>query len=154
MLFTDIVDSTTTAATLGDERWQALLAHHDRVTAEEVERHGGRVVKQRGDGVLATFDRPLMSIRCASALVARLDDIGVDIRAGIHTGECDLVGDDVAGIAVHIGARISALGSGGEVLVTSTVRDLVLGAGVQFADHGTHQLKGVPGDWKVLAVDD
>lgn len=152
VLFTDIVDSTATAATLGDEQWGALLAHHDRVTTEEVERHDGRFVKQLGDGMLATFHRPLTSIRCARAIIERMGELGVDIRAGVHTGECDLVDDDVTGIAVHIGARVAALGSAGEVLVTSTVRDLVLGSGVQFEDHGLHDLKGVPGSWTVLAV--
>jgi class 3 adenylate cyclase/pimeloyl-ACP methyl ester carboxylesterase len=152
VMFTDIVESTTTAATLGDENWCALLQHHDRIAAEEIERHGGRLVKHLGDGVLATFDRPLLSIRCARALVDRVRELGLDIRAGIHSGECDLVGGDVAGIAVHIGSRVAGLGVAGEVLVTSTVRDLVLGSGVEFADRGVHELKGVPGDWLVLAV--
>lgn len=152
VLFTDIVDSTRTAATLGDERWAALLDHHDRITSEEVERHGGRLIKQLGDGALAVFDRPLMSIRCAGALIERVGELGVEVRAGIHTGECDVVGDDVAGIAVHIGARIAALARAAEVLVTATVRDLVLGSGVQFANRGVHELKGVPGEWQVLAV--
>jgi class 3 adenylate cyclase/pimeloyl-ACP methyl ester carboxylesterase len=152
VLFTDIVDSTSTAATLGDERWGALRDHHDRTTCEEVERHGGRLIKQLGDGALATFDRPLMSIRCAGAIIERMNELGVEVRAGIHTGECDVTGDDVGGIAVHIGARIAALGATAEVLVTSTVRDLVLGSGVQFAERGVHELKGVPGEWRVLAV--
>jgi class 3 adenylate cyclase len=152
VLFTDIVASTATAAKLGDEHWRALLDHHDDITAEEVGRHGGRLIKRLGDGVLATFDRPVLGIRCARALVSRMAEFEVGIRAGIHTGECDLVGDDVAGIAVHIGARVAALGTAADVLVTSTVRDLVLGSGVQFTDRGVHQLKGVPGDWHVLAV--
>jgi class 3 adenylate cyclase/pimeloyl-ACP methyl ester carboxylesterase len=152
VLFTDIVESTATAATLGDEHWHALLEHHDRIAGEEVERHGGRLVKKLGDGVLATFDRPLLSIRCAGALVDRLGELGLTIRVGIHSGECNLVDDDVTGIAVHIGSRVAGLGAAGEVLVSSTVRDLVLGSGVQFTDRGVHQLKGVPGDWNILAV--
>lgn len=154
VLFTDIVDSTATAAAMGDDRWRALLARHDAVASEEVERHGGRLVKHLGDGLLATFERPLLSIRCARALVARAAELGVEIRAGIHTGECDVVGDDIAGIAVHIGARIATLGGPGEVVASSTVRDLVLGSGVHFADRGVHELKGVPGRWPVVAVAD
>lgn len=154
ILFTDIVGSTSAAAAMGDDRWRALLAHHDAVAAEEVERHGGRLVKSLGDGILATFDRPLLSIRCARALATRARDFGVEIRAGIHTGECDLLGDDVAGIAVHIGARIANLAGPGEVVVSATVRDLVLGSGVHFAERGTHELKGVPGQWPVLCVVD
>lgn len=154
VLFTDIVDSTATAAAMGDDRWRALLARHDAIAADEIERHGGRLVKHLGDGLLATFDRPLLSIRCALALATRSTELGLEMRAGIHTGECDVVGDDVAGIAVHIGARMAALAGPGEVVVSSTVRDLVLGSGVHFADRGAHELKGVPGQWPVLAVVD
>ena len=152
VLFTDIVDSTSIAATVGDEQWRAIRDQHDDIVADEVERHEGRLVKQLGDGILATFQRPLLSIRCARALADRLADLGIEIRAGIHTGECELVEDDIAGIAVHIGARIAGLAEAGQVLVSSTVRDLVLGSGVQFSDRGIHQLKGVPGQWGVSAV--
>jgi class 3 adenylate cyclase len=152
VLFTDMVDSTATAAGLGDRRWGQILDAHDRVTHHEVERHGGRVVKTTGDGLLATFDGPARAIRCARLLSDELSSRGMPIRAGLHTGEIELRGDDVGGIAVHIGARIGAAAGPGEVLVSRTVKDLVAGSGIAFADRGTHPLKGVPEEWQLFAV--
>jgi class 3 adenylate cyclase/pimeloyl-ACP methyl ester carboxylesterase len=150
VLFTDIVDSTVRAAELGDSHWRELLQRHDDLTGREIERARGRKIKSTGDGVLATFDGPARAIRCAAGLVAELDRDGIGIRAGIHTGECELLGDDVAGMAVHIGARIAALAGGGEVLVSSTVKDLVAGSQIAFEPRGEHVLKGVPGEWRVF----
>lgn len=154
VLFTDIVDSTRRAAELGDGPWRDLLDRHDALVRNELHRHDGREVKTTGDGFLTTFDGPAAAIRCARAIVEELRSLGLDTRAGIHTGECELRGDDVAGMAVHIGARIGALAAPGEVLVSGTVRDLVVGSGIEFADHGEHELKGVPGRWRVFAVAD
>jgi pimeloyl-ACP methyl ester carboxylesterase len=152
VLFTDIVDSTARAAELGDTRWRELLAQHDRLVRSQLERFRGREVKSMGDGFLATFDAPARAIRCAGAIVEQVREVDLDVRAGLHTGECELVGDDVGGMAVHIGARIGALAGPGEVLVSSTVRDLVAGSGIGFAERGLFELKGVPGEWRVLAV--
>jgi class 3 adenylate cyclase len=153
VLFTDIVDSTRTAAELGDRRWRELLEAHERTTREELRHHGGTPVKSIGDGFLATFDGPARGIRCAQALTAAAHGQGVKIRAGLHTGECELLGDgDVGGIAVHIAARVSALAEADEVLVSRTVRDLVAGSGIQFEDRGRHVLKGVPDEWDLLAA--
>ena len=152
VLFTDIVDSTPRAAELGDRRWRELLDAHDRAAEAEIERHRGIMVKSTGDGVLARFDGPARGIQCARAIVDAGDRLDLGVRAGLHVGECELRGDDVAGIAVHIGARISALAGAGEVYVSSTVRDLVAGSGIAFDDRGRHCLKGIPGDWQVLAV--
>lgn len=152
VLFTDVVDSTGHAARLGDEAWKRLLARHDETVREEVERHRGRPVKSLGDGWLATFDGPARGIRCALAVRDRVRRLGLEIRAGLHTGECDVVGDDVGGMAVHIGARVGALADAGEVLVSGTVRDLVVGSELQFADRGERELKGVPGAWRLFAV--
>jgi class 3 adenylate cyclase len=153
VLFADIVESTSTAVGLGDDRWRSVLAKHDQTVVEEVERHGGTLVKTMGDGVLATFDRPLMGVRCALALCRRAGSLDVKVRAGLHTGECEFLDDnDLAGIAVHIGARIAALAGPGEVLVSSTVREIVFGSGVEFESRGEHELKGVPGAWAVHAV--
>jgi class 3 adenylate cyclase/pimeloyl-ACP methyl ester carboxylesterase len=154
ILFTDIVDSTATAQTMGDERWRSLLEHHDAVVRDEIERHDGRCVKTLGDGALARFDRPAMAVRCARKIQTRATDLGIGVRAGIHTGECELVGDDVAGLAVHLAARIAALAGAGEVFVSSTVRDLMLGSGVEFASRGVHELKGFTGAWEACAVVD
>ena len=151
VLFTDIVDSTRHAAKLGDAGWRQLLERHDEATRTEIARFHGRVVKHTGDGVLATFDGPTRALRCATALAERLPELGVDIRAGLHTGECEIRGSDIGGIAVHIGARIAALAQGREVLVSSTVKHLVNGSGISFRDRGTHTLKGVPGEWKLFA---
>ena len=154
LLFTDIVNSTAAAADLGDERWRSLLAQHDRILDDEIERHDGRIVKNLGDGIFATFDRPMMAIRCALAARNRVRDLGISLRAGVHTGECEVVGADFSGIAVHVGSRISSLATSDEVLVSSTVRDLVFGSGIEFVEHGRHVLKGVPGEWTVYAVAD
>jgi class 3 adenylate cyclase len=152
VLFTDIVDSTARAAELGDRRWREVLDAHDAVVRQELERAGGREVKTTGDGFLAVFDGPARAVTCAQAIVRAVRAFGVEIRAGVHTGETEIRGDDVAGMAVHIGARVMAFAGPGEVLVTSTVRDLVVGSGIQFEDRGRHALKGVPGEWQLLAV--
>jgi class 3 adenylate cyclase len=153
VLFTDIVGSTERAATLGDRAWHALLDTHHGIVRRELERHRGREVKTVGDGFLATFDGPARAIRCACAIRDGVHPLGMEIRAGLHTGECELMGDDVGGIAVHIGARVVASAAAGEVLVSSTVRDLVAGSGLRFADRGTHHLPGVPGEWRLFAVE-
>ncbi len=152
VLFTDIVSSTRQASALGDAQWRTLLDRHDDIARREITAARGRAVKSTGDGFLAVFDGPARAVRCAQAMGEAVQGIGLEIRAGLHTGECELRGDDVAGIAVHLGARIGALAGPGEVLVSSTVRDLTLGSGLEFADRGRHELKGVPGDWQVLAV--
>jgi class 3 adenylate cyclase len=150
VLFTDIVDSTRRAAELGDRSWRELLERHDEMTRTEITRFQGRVVKHTGDGFLATFDGPTRAVRCATTLAERMPELGIDVRSGLHTGECELRGEDIGGIAVHIGARIAALAQAGEVLVSSTVTDLVNGSGIAFQDRGTHVLKGVPGEWKLF----
>jgi class 3 adenylate cyclase len=152
VLFTDIVGSTARAAEIGDARWQSLLGEHHRVVRRQLERFGGREIDTAGDGFLATFDGPARAIRCAVAIRDGLSEIGLEVRAGLHTGEIELRGDDIAGLAVHIGARISALAGAGEVLVSSTVKDLVAGSGLTFEDRGSQVLKGVPGEWRVFAV--
>jgi class 3 adenylate cyclase/pimeloyl-ACP methyl ester carboxylesterase len=152
VLFTDIVASTERAAELGDRHWRELLDAHDGAIRRELERFRGEEVKTTGDGFLAAFDGPGRAISCAHAIATGSHELGLEIRSGLHTGECELRGDDLAGIAVHIGARVAALAAPGEVLVTSTVRDLVAGSGIEFADRGSHMLKGVPGKWDVLAV--
>jgi class 3 adenylate cyclase len=152
VLFTDIVDSTRTAAALGDRRWHELLDRHAATVGEEVRRAGGHVVKSTGDGFLATFDGPARAIRCARAIHGAAEADGIQVRAGLHTGECEVLGEDIAGIAVHIAARVSARAEPGEVLVSRTVRDLVAGSGLEFSDKGTHELKGVPDAWELYAV--
>jgi len=149
VLFTDIVGSTEKARELGDRRWRELLDRHDDAARAELERHQGRLVKTTGDGLLATFDGPARAIRCATAL---RDVLPVPIRAGLHTGEVELRGDDVGGIAVHIGARVAGVAGSGEVLVSRTVKDLVAGSGIEFVDRGAHELKGVPDEWQLFAV--
>jgi class 3 adenylate cyclase len=153
VLFTDMVASTERAATAGDERWRAVLHRFGEVTAELAQRFGGAVVKSTGDGHLATFDGPTQAIRCAEALRADAETLGIEIRAGIHTGECELMDTDIGGIAVHIAARILGHAGAGEILVSRTVRDLVVGSGTGFEDRGTVELRGVPGTWQLLAVD-
>ena len=153
VLFTDIVGSTEHAAQVGDRRWKELLAAHDALLADEVERFRGRMVKSTGDGVLATFDGPGRAIRGACAIRDSAQTLGIDLRAGLHTGEIELIGDDVAGIAVHIGARVLGRAGSGEVLVSSTVKDLVAGSGINFIERGEHELKGVPGAWRLFAVE-
>lgn len=152
VLFTDIVGSTAMAAELGDQRWTTLLAEHDAIVRRQVDRFGGREVKSVGDGVLATFDGPARAVRCAVALRNEVGELGLEIRAGIHTGEIELGATDVSGIAIHIGARISALAGPGEILVSSTVKDLVVGSGLGFDSRGAQALKGVPGEWQVFAL--
>jgi class 3 adenylate cyclase/pimeloyl-ACP methyl ester carboxylesterase len=152
VLFTDIVDSTRKAAELGDKGWRLLLNEHDASAEQEVARHGGRVVKTTGDGILATFDGPARSVRCAHAIQREVLSLGIEVRAGVHTGEVELRGDDVAGLGVNIAARIEALAQPGEVLVSRTVKDLVVGSGLEFTDRGEHSLKGVPGSWQVYAA--
>jgi class 3 adenylate cyclase len=151
VLFTDIVDSTRRAVELGDRRWRELLEQHDQITRAEVARFQGRVVKDTGDGFLATFDGPTRAVRCAAELAERMPQLGIDVRSGLHTGECELRGDDIGGIAVHIGARVAALAGAGEVLVSNTVKDLVNGSGITFRDRGTHALKGLPGEWQLFS---
>lgn len=152
VLFTDIVGSTNRAAELGDAGWRDLLEEHNRVVREQLESHRGREVKTVGDGFLAAFDGPAGAIWCARAIVDAVRSLGIEVRAGIHTGETELLGEDVGGMAVHIGARVVGLAGGGEVLVTRTVRDLVAGSGITFSSRGLNELKGVPGEWEVLAV--
>ncbi|OBH82145.1 adenylate/guanylate cyclase domain-containing protein [Mycobacterium sp. E2989] len=153
VLFTDIVASTERAAADGDERWRAVLQRFGEITAGATERFGGKVVKSTGDGHLATFDGPTQAIRCAEALHDQAETLGIELRVGIHTGECELIGADIGGIAVHIAARILALAGPREILVSSTVRDLVVGSGTHFEDRGGAELRGVPGTWQILAVD-
>lgn len=152
VLFTDIVDSTKLAAICGDSRWRELRMEHDNLARTIVEEHRGRWIKSMGDGILATFDGPARGIRCAQALGLALKSKGLQIRAGLHTGEIDLVGDDVSGIAVNLAARIMALAPDGEVAVSRTVKDLVAGSNLTFVDFGTHALKGFEGDWQVYRV--
>lgn len=152
VLFTDIVGSTERAASLGDRDWRELLERHDSLVAEEVRRHTGRLIKSTGDGALATFDGPAKGIQCATSLRDTLAAARIPIRAGVHTGEIELFGDDVGGIAVHIAARVEAKATASEVLVTRTVKDLVAGSSMHFEPRGTHTLKGVPDEWQLYAV--
>ena len=152
VLFTDIVDSTRMASQIGDRNWHALLDAHDAVVRAQLARFRGREVSTSGDGILAVCDGPQRAIRCAMAIRDAVQALGVEVRAGLHTGECEIRGDDIGGIAVHIGARVSALAGPNEVLVSSTLRDLVIGSGLEFEDRGSHELKGVPGEWHLFAV--
>jgi class 3 adenylate cyclase len=154
VLFTDIVDSTRTAAELGDQRWREVLEHHQLAVRDALASYDGSEVKSIGDGFLATFDGPGRAIRCARAIVVSSDSLGISVRAGLHTGECEVMGDDIGGIAVHTAARVSALAGPGEVLVSRTVKDLVAGSGIEFSDRGVHSLKGVPDSWQLYAVVD
>jgi pimeloyl-ACP methyl ester carboxylesterase len=153
VLFTDIVSSTEKAAALGDRRWRDLLDSHHATIRRNLTRFRGHEVKTTGDGILATFDGPARGVRCASAIAEEIKPLGIEVRAGLHTGECEMIGDDVGGIAVHIGARVAALAGAGEVLVSSTVKDLVAGSGLRFGDRGNQSLKGVPGEWRIYAVE-
>jgi pimeloyl-ACP methyl ester carboxylesterase len=153
VLFTDIVGSTEKAAELGDRHWRELLSAHDAAVRRELGRFQGREIDSAGDGFFATFDGPARAVRCATAVRDAARGLGLEIRAGVHTGECELDGEKVRGIAVHTGARVAALARPGEVLVSSTVKDLTAGSGLEFGDRGEHQLKGVPGEWRVYAVD-
>jgi class 3 adenylate cyclase len=152
VLFTDIVDSTRRAAEMGDRDWHALLDGHDAVVRSQLARFRGREVNTSGDGFLAMFDGPQRAIRCAMTIRDAVAALGIEVRAGLHTGECEVRGDDIGGIAVHIGARVSALAGPNDVLVSSTLRDLVIGSGLEFEDRGAHELKGVPGEWRLFAV--
>ena len=152
VLFTDIVDSTRRAAEMGDRDWRALLDAHDAVVRSQLARFRGREVNTSGDGFLAMFDGPQRAIRCAMSIRDAVQALGIEVRAGLHTGEGEIRGDDIGGIGVHIGARVSGLAGPNEVLVSSTLRDLVIGSGLEFEDRGAHQLKGVPGEWHISAV--
>lgn len=152
VLFTDIVGSTARAAEIGDHRWRELLDRHDSTVRRQLDRHGGQEIKSTGDGFLATFDGPARAVRCATDISEALRPAEIDVRAGVHTGECELRNEDVGGMAVHIAARVMALAGPGEVLVSSTVKDLVVGSGLDFSEHGTHSLKGVPDEWHLFAV--
>ncbi|MFN2545592.1 MAG: adenylate/guanylate cyclase domain-containing protein [Actinomycetota bacterium] len=152
VLFTDIVDSTKRAVELGDQRWRSLLMSHDRAVNEQVRRHRGREIQSTGDGVLAVFDGPARAIRCAEAIREAMEALGLEVRSGLHTGEIEVTDTNVAGVAVHIGARVSSLARPGEVLVSSTVKDLVIGSGIEFEDRGAHLLKGVPDEWRLYMV--
>jgi class 3 adenylate cyclase len=152
VLFTDICKSTERAAELGDSRWRSLLEQHDTTVREQLARHRGRPVKSVGDGFLATFDGPARAIRAARAIGEEIESLGLEIRAGLHTGECEVMGDDVGGLAVHIAARVMAGAGPGEVLVSNTVKDLVVGSELRFDDRGEHELRGVPGAWRLWAA--
>ena len=152
VLFTDIVESTKTATEIGDRRWRALLDSHNALVRRELERFRGREVKTTGDGFLATFDGPARAVRCALALRNGLRKEGIETRAGLHTGECEMIGNDVGGVAVHIAARVLAEAQPGEVLVSSTVRDLVAGSGLRFGNRGRHALKGTSDSWELFAA--
>lgn len=152
VLFTDIVDSTGHATRLGDERWAALRAAHHRLVRDLLGRHAGREIETAGDGFVATFDGPGRAIRCAVELTVRVQELGLEIRAGVHTGEIDLAGDEISGIAVHIAARVVAAASPTAVWATGTVRELVIGSGIEFVARGEHGLKGVPGLWSLFEV--
>jgi pimeloyl-ACP methyl ester carboxylesterase len=152
VMFTDIVRSTERAAEMGDLRWRVLLNDYYVAVRKELTVFRGREVNNAGDGLLATFDGPNRAIRCACSVRERLRPLGLEVRSGLHTGECELIGDDVGGIAVHIAARVAATAEPDEVLVSSTVRDLVAGSGLRFADRGMHALKGVPGEWRLFVV--
>jgi class 3 adenylate cyclase len=152
VLFTDIVDSTRRAAEMGDRDWHALLDAHDVIVRAQLNRFRGREVNTSGDGFLAMFDGPQRAIRCAMAIRDAVQTLGIQVRAGLHTGECEVRGDDIGGIGVHIGARVSALAGADEVLVSSTLRDLVIGSGLGFDERGSYELKGVPGEWRLFAV--
>jgi class 3 adenylate cyclase len=152
ILFTDIVDSTRRAADVGDAAWRRLLERHDAIARERAEAAGGRVVKSLGDGALAALPGPARAIRCAQEIISETAELGLQLRAGVHTGECEVLADDLGGLTVHIGARVSALAGAGEVLVSGAVKDLVVGSTLRFIQRGEHELKGVPGRWRVYAV--
>jgi len=147
VMFTDVVESTRHAAGLGDRRWRELMESHNAMIRRELQRHRGSEVKTIGDGFLATFDGPERAVRCARAITELAPALGMELRAGLHTGQCDVMGDDIGGLAVNIAARVSAMAQAGEVLVSSTVKDLVAGSGIPFEDRGLHELKGVPDEW-------
>jgi class 3 adenylate cyclase len=152
VLFTDIVGSTAQAAALGDQRWRSMLDAHDQSVREQLRRFRGREINTTGDGFVVSFDGPARAIRCAQAIAETTGKLGVQLRVGLHTGECDVRGDDLGGLAVHIAARVGALAAPGEILVSGTVKDLVVGSGIEFSERGEHELKGVPGTWRLFAV--
>ncbi len=152
MLFTDIVGSTAKAAELGDREWNRLLERHNAIVDQQLRRFRGQLVKLIGDGVLAVFDGPTRALRCATAIRDELGSIGIDIRAGVHTGECERHNEDFGGIAVHIASRIMRAADRAEVLASRTVRDLIVGSGLSLVDRGCFNLKGVPGEWELYAV--
>lgn len=152
VMFTDIVGSTERAAQLGDQRWRDLLGAHHQAVRRELARFRGREIDTAGDGFFATFDGPARAVRCAQAITVSMQSLGLQVRAGLHTGECEIMGDKVAGIAVNIGARVAALAAAGEVLVSSTVKDLVAGSGLSFSERGSHSLKGIAGEWRLFAA--
>jgi len=152
ILFTDIVRSTDRAAELGDNAWRELLEAHNALVRAELTRYRGVEVNTAGDGFLATFDGPARAIQCGREIGRQVRQLGLEVRAGVHTGEVERLGDDLAGIAIHIGARVAAMAGPGEVLVSGTVRDLVAGSGLEFTDRGSHQLRGVPGEWRVFSA--
>ena len=152
VLFTDLVGSTARAVELGDRAWRGLLEQHNATVRRELERYRGVEVDTAGDGFFASFDGPARAIACAKAIVERVPALGLEVRVGIHTGECERVGDKIAGLAVNVGARVSGAAAPGEVLVSGTVKDLVAGSGIEFEDRGVHELKGVPGEWRLYAV--
>jgi class 3 adenylate cyclase len=153
VLFTDIVGSTARAAELGDGAWRDLVGRHHALVRRELDRYRGRELDTAGDGFFATFDGPIRAIRCACAIRNAVAELGLEVRAGLHTGECELIGEKVGGLAVNIGARVSASAGPGEVLVTSTVKDLVAGSAIEFADRGARELKGIPTPWHLWAVE-
>jgi class 3 adenylate cyclase len=153
VLFTDMIRWTEKATELGDRRWKDLLSRHNTIVRGNVSRFRGRETNKTGDGFLVTFDGPARAVRCACAIADEVRSIGIEIRAGLHTGECEEIDDNIGGIAVHIGARVAALAAPSQILVSSTVRDLVAGSGLRFVDRGEHSLKGVPGEWRIYAVD-
>jgi pimeloyl-ACP methyl ester carboxylesterase len=152
VLFTDLVGSTERASEVGDRRWRELLERHHDLVRRELERFQGREVDAAGDGFLALFDGPARAIRCARTITRGLGELGLEVRAGVHTGECEWLGEKVVGVAVHAGARVAAQSQAGEVLVSQTVKDLVVGSGIEFEDRGLRELKGVPGEWRLYAV--
>ncbi|MDP1820548.1 MAG: adenylate/guanylate cyclase domain-containing protein [Acidimicrobiales bacterium] len=154
VLFTDVVGSTETATEMGDARWREVLEEHHQLVRRQIDGHGGREVKTTGDGFLATFDSPSRAVECATAIRHAIRALGLEIRAGLHTGECEVVGRDVAGIAVHVASRVQTAAQPGQILVSGTVRDLVTGSGLRLVDQGTRQLKGLGGDWLLLSVED
>lgn len=152
LLFTDIVDSTSTAVTLGDAAWRSVLDSHDAIVRTQLQRHSGREVTHTGDGFFAVFDGPARAVRCARSVIEAVKPLGLHVRAGVHCGECERRGDNLSGVAVHIGARVAAKADRDEVLVSRTVVDLVAGSGLVFADRGEHDLKGVPARWQLFKL--
>ncbi len=152
VMFTDIVGSTTRAAEIGDAAWRSLLELHNNVVRTQLEHFGGREIKQTGDGFLAAFEIPARAIRCGTAICRATPSIGLQVRVGVHSGECEVIGNDLGGIAVHIGARIGASAGPSEVLVSRTVKDAVIGSDIDFEDRGVHNLKGVPGQWQLYSA--